>query len=211
MLFIVCSPLSQIVADEFVGIPDDEFREHYRAQQGQLLCWATCAEMVLSHQGIELKADAIVKKIKGRKVDASGSPLEMIKSTNGLFQDQDDNDVVISGQMVAGAPLSTVLYNSLKKKKPIILLYQNGPWMGHAVVLTGADVRVNKLAGEIEVQKFHIFDPFCYRLVVDFKGRRLEEDDKLIKKTYHPRVNFNQLRIEPGVVSAVILIDGTKL
>lgn len=209
---IICLMLSRLSAAEFVGIPDEEFQDHYRAQQGQFLCWATCAEMVLSHQGIKLPADTIVENIQGQFSDSVGSYLDMIKSTNGIFQDIAEENVVISGQMVTGAPISTVLYTSLKKKKPIILLYQNGPQMGHAVVLTGAEFTINETLGEITVEKFHVFDPFSYRRVIDFKGNRLEEDESLIKKEYKPKMAFNnQLHIEAGVVTAVIIIEGTPL
>ena len=113
--------------------------------------------------------------------------------------------------MIAGAPFTTVLYTSLKNKKPIILLYQNGP-IGHAIVLTGAEVTVNEALGEIEVTKFHVFDPFCYRRVIDFKGNRLEEDEELIKKVYHPSKSFNGgTQIEAGILTAVIIIEGAKV
>ncbi len=211
-LVIFVSTCTLLSAAEFVGISDEEFEAHYRSQQGQYLCWATCAEMVLSHQGIKLPANTIVENVQGQFSDSVGSYRDMIKSTNGIFQDDSDVDVVVSGQMVAGAPISTVLYTSLKNKKPIILLYQNGPQMGHAVVVTGAEFTVNKVLDEITVEKFHVFDPYCYRRVIDFKGNRLEEDDSLIKKEYSPKMSFNgALHIESGIVNAVIIIEGTKL
>ena len=61
-LIVLCHFSSNLNATEFVGISDKDFQIHYRAQQGKFLCWATCAEMVLAHQGIKLPADAIVKK-----------------------------------------------------------------------------------------------------------------------------------------------------
>jgi hypothetical protein len=210
-LIVLCHFSSNLNATEFVGISDKDFQIHYRAQQGKFLCWATCAEMVLAHQGIKLPADAIVKKIKGFKTDSTGSYADMLKSTNGIFKDVSDQQVVVSGQMIGGAPFSTVLYTTLKNKKPIILLYRTSQGMGHAVVLTGADVTIDKSSGEITVEKFHVFDPFCYRRVIDFKGNRLEEDKGLIKRVYHPRLNFNQMQIEAGVISAVIVIEGATL
>ena len=207
---------AQLSADDFVGIPNEEFAEHYRAQKGEYLCWATCAEMVLSHQGITLPADAIVEKIKGYKADETGNHGEMIKATNGIFADENDQKVMVSGQMVLGAPISTVLYTSLKNQKPIILLYQNGPTIGHAVVITGADVEVNTSTDKVTVRKWHVFDPYSYRRVADFtqlKGYRLEEDASLVRKEYHPRQNFSngRIQIEAGVVTAVIIIEGAEI
>ena len=171
--------------------------------------------MVLSHQGVNLPADAIVEKIKGYKADQTGNHVEMIKATNGIFKDVNDNNVIVSGQMVLGAPISTVLYTSLKNQKPIILLYQNGPQIGHAVVITGAEIDVNPVTEKVNVLKWHIFDPYSYHRVPDFtqpKGFRLIEDEKLIQKEYHPRKDFNdRIHVEAGLVTAVIIIEGAEI
>lgn len=195
---------------EFVGIRKEDFDSHYRPQVGPMWCWASCAEMVLSFQGIKLPQDEIVTRIKGFKVNAGGNPMEMIASTNGIFQDTSGRDIVVSGQFVMGAPLPTVLYNHLKRKKPVVLTYQAGPLFGHAVVLTGIDASTG--GGQVRITKFYVFDPFCYRQVSDWRGNRLEEDKSLIYKEYHPNpIVNNNIAIEAGIITGVIFVDGVAL
>lgn len=110
---------------EFIGVPKDEFKKHYRSQKESMWCWASSAEMVLSYQGINLPQDEIVKRVKGILVNQGGTPVEMVASTNAILKDTNNKNAVISGQYVIGAPLPTVLYNQLKQKKPIILTYQS--------------------------------------------------------------------------------------
>ncbi len=75
-------------------------------------------------------------------INQGGSPTDIIRSVNGVFKNKNDDDVVVSGQYIVGAPLSTVLYNQLKAKKPVILTYQASAMSGHAVVVTGIDATV---------------------------------------------------------------------
>ena len=50
-LAVFATPLK---AGQFVGIPDHEFASHYRAQRASEWCWASCVEMALSYEGIDL-------------------------------------------------------------------------------------------------------------------------------------------------------------
>ena len=191
----------------FIGIGKKEFEQHYKSQRAQNWCWASSAEMVLSYQGINLPQETIVERIKGFRVDATGNPMEMIKSVNTVLRDEQNRRVVVSGQYVTGAPLTTVLYNHLKQKKPVILTYQSGPWFGHAVVLTGMDAIVNN--NNIDITKLYIFDPFSYRQVTDWRGYRLEHDSNLIYREYRPRETPLGIEIEAGLITGVIFVDGS--
>jgi hypothetical protein len=148
---------------EFVGIPNDEFESHYRAQKEPMWCWASSAEMVLSYEGVELEQEAIVTKVKGVPINQGGNPQEIDRAVNGVFRDTNDDQVVVSGQFVTGAPSTTVVYNQLKRKHPIILTYQPNAYSGHAVVLTGIDAEVTDTG--VTIQHIYIFDPFSYHQV----------------------------------------------
>jgi len=195
---------------EFIGVPKDEFKKHYRSQKESMWCWASSAEMVLSYQGINLPQDEIVKRVKGILVNQGGTPVEMVASTNAILKDTNNNNAVISGQYVIGAPLPTVLYNQLKQKKPIILTYQSSPQFGHAVVLTGAEVRIDPALGVL-VDKLYVFDPFSYQIVPNgWGGVNFIEDKSRIYAEYLPKTTPYGIAIPPGIITGVILMNGTR-
>ncbi|MCA8973297.1 MAG: C39 family peptidase [Planctomycetes bacterium] len=203
-------------ATEFVGIKLGDFQSHYRAQQQSMWCWASCAEMVLSYESINLPQEAIVNAIKGFGVpgftpNQGGNPVEMIRSTNHFIKTQDGDTAVVSGQFVAGAPLPNVIYNHLKRKKPFILTYQSGPWMGHAVVVHGMDIHVDedRAGQEIEPVVLHVADPFCYSQAYDRFGRPiLTKDDSLRFRKYAWRPTEGADPF-PGAISGAILVEAT--
>lgn len=206
----------------FVGISDASFKPHYRAQKEPMWCWASSAEMVLSYQGIRLPQEAIVTRIKGAPINQGGNVIEMIQSVNGVFADQAGKRVVVSGQYVQGAPLPTVLYNQLKKKRPVVLTYQGGPASGHAVVVTGIDAIVSN--GGVNISKLYVFDPFSYRqtppqpirapngFIMGYTQPGFQKDPSLIYKVCPITSWYNQV-ILPGLgtVTGMILIDATSL
>lgn len=205
---------------EYIGISNADFRSHYHAQKESMWCWASSAEMVLSYEGIKLPQEAIVVRAKGFIVDQGGSPTDIIKSVNGVFQNQDGKNVVVSGQYVPGAPPSTVLYNQLKAKKPVILTYQASAFSGHAVVVTGIDATV--VGDNVLISKIHIFDPFSYRqqppqpiiapngMFMGYQPPSLVQDDSLITQVL-PISTWYTGVILPGhgLVTAMILVDGS--
>lgn len=203
----MCLPLA--ASAEFVGISKDDFKVHYRKQNDPLWCWASSAEMVLSYEGINLPQERIVERVKGVVVSGTGSPGEMINATNGIFTDVNGKRSVVSGQLIWGAPLPTVLYNQLKQKKPVILTYQASPQFGHAVVLTGIDAIVSDTG--VQILKFYIFDPFAYRMRPNpWGGVTYDFDDSLSYKEYAPQTTPFGIAIPAGLVTGVILVNGTN-
>ena len=195
---------------DYIGIARSEFNSHYRKQEGLMLCWAASAEMVLSYEGISLPQQAIVSRARGILTDAPGNPFEMFRSTNGVFNTQNHGRAVISGQFVQGPPAPTVLYNQLKNRRPIILLYQSGPWSGHAVVLIGIDATVtaSTFGSEIQISRLHIFDPFSYRQVPTPYGPQFQHDPSMIFHIYNFQSPPN---LFPGQITGAYLVDGTTL
>lgn len=206
---------------EYVGIPQDEFSPHYRAQQGLMLCWAASAEMVLSYQGINLPQDAIVTKARGVPVNAPGGPWEMFRVTNGIFQTAQNNDVLVLGQFIPGPAPTAILFNQLKHKRPVILTYQQqGSWVGHAVVLIGMDVTIDKhnIGNEIIPTSFYVADPFSYRQKVNTFGQPIyqlgqpvfERDGSLAFRKYNWG-NGMVLNPFPGTITGMIFMDASQL
>jgi hypothetical protein len=115
---------------------------------------------------------------------------------------------VVSGQIVLGAPLPTVLYNQLKQKKPVVLTYQGGS-IGHAVVLTGIDATVSH-AG-VQITKLYVFDPFSYTVSPGPWGPTFTPNTSLIYREYMPQQTPYGIAIPPGLITAVILMNGSPI
>ena len=181
---------------EFIGITETEFMPHYRSQRMSMWCWATSAEMVLSYNGIVMPQERIVEAIKHIPVNAPGIPLEMVRTVNDIFKDENDEKIVVSGQYVLGAPLPLVLYNQLKQKQPVILTYQSGPGIGHAVVLTG--IEASKVRGGILVSQIHVFDPF-------------PDPRQPPYRIYSLMTTNYGISMGVGIITGTFLVSGTRL
>jgi len=206
-IFIIISILftNSIIAQN-TGYRTDEFDRYYRAQTDLMWCWAASAEMILASKGIRIPQDQIVSRVRGMPTSSPGSLPEMIRTANGVFRDSDNKIVLVSGQYVLGAPITNVLYNSIKQKKPVILTYNTNNSIGHAVVIYGIDAMIQEPLGA-RVTAFYIADPFCY---VQYPSGFIK-DDSLRYKIYHPQSDpMGQVFIEAGIITGVILIDGTK-
>ena len=218
-IFLSIIFLSTLAKADFIGIPNDEFRACYRPQKQPLWCWASSAEMVLAYQKINMPQERVVERIKGFAVNQTGSFAEMIRSVNGVFEDDQKNKIVVSGQIVMGAPLSSVLYNHLKQKRPVVLTYQASQFGGHAVVITGAEVEFD--GDKLLISEVSIFDPYCYRggvrpiyypngMLGGFQ-EGLEQDMSLseIKAKLYSPDGVNLTLVGRGVITSMILIEGT--
>lgn len=196
MLFATLLLFHGLCFAEFIGIPKDEFMPHYRSQRQSMWCWATSAEMVLSYNGIVMPQERIVNEIKHFPINQAGNPAEMIQSVNSIFEDENNDKVVISGQYVIGAPLPLVLYNQLKQKKPVILTYQSGPTIGHAVVLTGVDATI--VNGNILISDIYVFDPYPNPTLPTYRK-------------YPLMTTYNGLSMGAGIITGTIFVNGTRL
>lgn len=198
------------VMADFIGISNEEFIQHYTPQHDPLWCWAASTQMVLSYQGVKVPQEQIVLRVKGALYSNTGSITDMINAANGLFE-VDGSNTVVSGQYIHGAPLATVLYNQLSHKRPIILNYiQQGSNIGHAIVVTGIEASIK--SQQLLVSKIYIFDPFAYNSMPDMYGSyRYVFDKNLITKNYDLFTMNDGIHINPGVITGVILVDGTKL
>ncbi len=203
----------------YVGIDPEDFKQHYYPQEQFMWCWASSLEMVLSHQDIKLKQYEIVNRIKGAPINQPGNLLEVMSVANGFYKDTRRRPCIVSGQVVLGAPVPTVLYNHLKQGNPIILSYQGTGMVGHAVVLVGAtvDYRPNSPGNELRILKLHVFDPFPYQQISTPTGPIFQFNEALIQKTYHPRpMRYGPapwqvgIGIEPGIITSVTLVEGTR-
>lgn len=195
---------------DFVGITYDEFNPHYTEQHDPMWCWAASTQMVLSYQGVKIPQEKIIMRVTGKLSGSPGSVPDMINAANGLFENE-GAQVVMSGQYVLGAPLATVLYNQMKNKHPVILNYLTpGSGVGHAIVVTGVDATI--VSGQVMVSSIFVFDPFPFKVSYDAWGKTtLIHDPSLRSKQYPLMANPTGVYIPAGIITGVILVDGTKL
>ncbi len=212
--------IASLSSAAYVGMTDSEFTPHYRRQENTNWCWAACAEMALSSSGVNIPQTTLVQVANNGNIsNAPGFPPQMIMLTNNLFTQPAGHAAVVSGQMVQGAIIPTVLYNHLKRKKPVIIEYNYGGGTGHAIVLIGMDYEiVNHM---ILIKTMYIFDPFSYAQVPNpWGGYSLQPDNTKIRKSYgfYPTPGntptlptFPQIVPFPGVIQNMIMIEGTTL
>jgi hypothetical protein len=201
-----------------VGIPKEKFAPHYRAQRTMTWCWASSAEMALSYQGIRVPQEAIVTRIKGIPIPVKGSAYDIIKATNAVLLDENRRAIVVSGQFVTGAPLSTVLYNHLRRQRPVILTYvipSIGQWSGHAVVLIGADYTWSR--DTVVFTRVHVADPLPYTQTTDADGKSVVREDPAARfRKYDLVVGTSGLEMRSegklvGIISGALFMDGTEI
>lgn len=179
-------------------------------------CWASSVEMVLSYQGVSIPQGVIVAELSGffGPIDRPGDPVDMIAATNRCIPLGESQKLAsISGQFVQGPPHPNVLFNHLVRRKPLILAYQSGPWMGHAVVVHGMDYRVESgpLGTAIVPVRFHVADPFCYTQTRDFFGTiQVVENRGLRSRIYDFEMPPGATPF-PGRITGAILVDCSTL
>ena len=145
-------------AGDFVGIPDQEFATYYRSQHESQWCWASCIEMALGYEGIELPQETIVTRTLGGRVNLGGLPRDIVASATGVFLTRAGAPTRVAGEYVSGSPAPDTLYARLTRHEPVIILYKRDDGSGHAVVLTGMDVAMDPVRG-ISVDTLHVYDP----------------------------------------------------
>ncbi len=158
LLLLAMIPCRMAAAGDFVGIPDREFARHYRVQHASQWCWASCIEMALAYEGIELPQEAIVSRTLGGPVNLGGLPADIVASATGTFPTFTGSQARVSSEFVSGSPQPDTLYARLNRHEPVIILYKRDDGSGHAVVLTGMDVAVDPVQG-ISVDTLHVYDP----------------------------------------------------
>lgn len=200
IIFFQLSYSSSAISKEFIGFTPEQFKAHYRSQIESKWCWAATAEMIFSSQGVEYGQARIVRDIKGETLDSTASIIEMFNTTNGIIKDRNGNKFVVSGQLLKGLPAPTVLYNYIKQKKPVIIIYGHPYANRHSVVLTGMEIEfsIKIEKEELKVQSLHIYDPYIERKA----------------KIYSPPLNYasrlqSDFEIFPGKVISTILVDIT--
>jgi len=136
------APLPQ---PKYVGVPRDVF-DCVRAEQlRDMWCWAACVEMVLRFYGISVEQEQIVCRLYGVPANQPADDKAISASLNGWGFNNEGRTVIVESRVMSGVPAPCVLLRELARGRPILLTFNPGLAVGHAVVVTGAST----LNGEI--------------------------------------------------------------
>ena len=113
----------------------------------------------LSHYGVEISQEEIVRATYGRLVDLPAyTPRQLYSVLNGFRIDGRGTVEVRSGDFGQGAPAPAWLVDQLRRDHPVIAWYVRPGRGGHAVVITGVEYSGSRSAPIIE--RIDYFDPW---------------------------------------------------
>ncbi|MGZ4049796.1 MAG: C39 family peptidase [Bacteroidia bacterium] len=120
----------------YAGIDRRKMDQVYVTQSGANRCWAACLQMTSQYQGIDVKQEEFAKNYCG--VDFFGR-INDCAAENGVITEYLNRCTLshcLETPMYLGRPDYDVLFDLLKNNQPVILAYNLGRPIGHAVVLT---------------------------------------------------------------------------
>jgi len=149
----------------YLGIPRDVFDFVAAAQEQDMWCWAASIQMLLNYYGISIHQRDIVSRVFGFPANEPGTDAEINASLNGWGVQTSGRRFVVRSSIVNGVPQPSVLYQELSSRRPVLLAFNPGCSVGHAVVVTG----VSLLNGVITSLIYR--DPWPTQQNVANKGR----------------------------------------
>jgi hypothetical protein len=121
------------------GIPGDWCNYIAAAQEDDMLCWAASIQMILKRYGVPTTQSQIVTNAYHAPMNLPGTDEAISKNLNGFAFTIDSRPVSIRSRVARGFPPIPVLLAELRRHNPLLLAYDTGASVGHAVVVTGAE------------------------------------------------------------------------
>lgn len=128
-------------------------------------CWAACVEMMIRFYGIPVEQELIVRRVYGVPANQPADDRTISASLDGWGFDMLGRRVSVRSSVSNGIPAPWILLRELMKGRPILVTFNAGAAVGHAVVVTGASV----LNGEIVSLVYR--DPSPHETNGEQKGR----------------------------------------
>lgn len=150
---------------KYIGVPRDVFDYVRSEQQQDMWCWAACVEMVIRFYGIAVEQRQIVRRVYGVPANQPADDRTISASLNGWGFDMQHRRVSVRSSVLSGTPAPWILLRELAKGCPILLTFNPGVAVGHAVVVTGASV----INGDIASLVYR--DPSPHETSAGQKGR----------------------------------------
>ena len=104
--------------------------------------------MILNFYGIPITQQEIVTRVYRSPVNEPASDEVISASLNGWGINADGRRFVVSSHVGSGPPAASVLTRELSNGRPVLLAFNSGTSIGHAVVITAAS-RVGSLVSSV--------------------------------------------------------------
>lgn len=143
----------------YVGIDTNTFNYSTAAQLESNFCWAASLQMVSNFYGLDINQWEFAHSNCG--IDSDGRirncPASVEEITTHL--NVCSSKLCLHGDVNYGVPDLNRLYSALAENLPVILAYNTGNIVGHAVVLTGMTLE-RPLLGNVELKSVIVRDPW---------------------------------------------------
>jgi hypothetical protein len=120
----------------YVGLYTEMLDFVAAAQSQDMWCWAASVQTILNSYGIPIDQDQIVARVYGSPINEPGTDAAISASLNGWGLDSRGRRVVVQCRVAPGPPSLAVLVRELAQRHPILVTFNPGLPMGHAVVIT---------------------------------------------------------------------------
>jgi len=122
----------------YIGIPTPVADFVAAAQAQDMWCWAACIQMILNFYGIPITQDEIVTRVYRCPINEPATDDVISASLNGWGINAQGRRFVVRSYVASGPPTAPVLTRELINGRPILLAFNSGTSIGHAVVITAA-------------------------------------------------------------------------
>lgn len=120
----------------YAGIDTKRFNPVYAKQNSPNACWAACLEMVCKYYGVNVSQEEFLKNHCG--IDFWGNSCDCAAQADIITENLNQCTIThcIKTPVYHSKPKPNVLFDLLRQNKPIVLAYNLGNPVGHAVILT---------------------------------------------------------------------------
>lgn len=173
-----------------IGIDSQFLDAIYQYQESSKWCWAASMEMAMAAYGLHVDQQDFAYDLCGldsyggiQNCPASANQIDFYLNSKGI--DRYGTQYKVNSRLQNGYLPAWRLIRELENGNPIIVAYiQPGMNIGHAVLITGAEITENPFNGRKEVTRLILRDPantFVNRLN---KGRRVVQAGSFMNSVY---------------------------
>jgi hypothetical protein len=120
------------------GIATDVFDFIAASQEQEMWCWAASIQMLLNFYHVPVTQERIVSRVYGIPLNQPGTDHAISTSLHGWGINANGKRFTVQSRVAAGPPSPQVLFRELSRGRPILLTFNPGFPIGHAVVVTAA-------------------------------------------------------------------------
>jgi hypothetical protein len=120
------------------GIATEVFDFIAASQEQEMWCWAASIQMLLNFYRVPVTQEQIVSRVYGIPLNQPGTDNAISASLHGWGINANGKHFTVQSCVAPGPPSPQVLFRELSRGHPILLTFNPGFPLGHAVVVTAA-------------------------------------------------------------------------